>query len=75
METDEAALTEILGGESDLNKVPEDSILPTASDEESDMLDYAISRRPTSRLTCQVTLTPELAQWFKQGGRIQLSRY
>ncbi len=34
--------------------------LPKASPMESDMLDFAIDPRPTSRLSCQISLTPEL---------------
>lgn len=34
--------------------------LPEASDEEEDMLDMAASVTRTSRLSCQIVLTPEL---------------
>lgn len=34
--------------------------LPQASDEEEDMLDLAADVARTSRLSCQITLTPEL---------------
>ncbi len=34
--------------------------LPGASEEEEDMLDFAAGVRRTSRLSCQITLTPEL---------------
>ena len=34
--------------------------LPEASEEEEDMLDLAASVGPTSRLSCQITLTEEL---------------
>lgn len=34
--------------------------LPKMSPMESDMLDFAIDPRPTSRLSCQISLTPEL---------------
>ncbi|MFO6445650.1 2Fe-2S iron-sulfur cluster-binding protein [Erythrobacter sp. NE805] len=34
--------------------------LPPASEEEEDMLDFAAGARRTSRLSCQVELTPEL---------------
>ena len=34
--------------------------LPKTSPMESDMLDFAIDPRPTSRLSCQISLTPEL---------------
>lgn len=55
---------------------PPDEILPPASETEEDMLDYAISRKPTSRLTCQVQVTPELVRWMETtGGRIELPRF
>lgn len=42
----------------------------------ADMLDYAISRKPSSRLTCQVKVTDELVAWVREkGGRVQLARY
>lgn len=34
--------------------------LPLASEEEEDMLDFAAGARRTSRLSCQIDLTPEL---------------
>lgn len=34
--------------------------LPEASEEEEDMLDFAAGARRTSRLSCQIELTPEL---------------
>ncbi len=34
--------------------------LPRASEDEEDMLDLASGARRTSRLSCQITLTPEL---------------
>lgn len=34
--------------------------LPSASEEEEDMLDFAAGVRRTSRLSCQIALTPEL---------------
>ncbi|MEP5937273.1 MAG: 2Fe-2S iron-sulfur cluster-binding protein [Erythrobacter sp.] len=34
--------------------------LPTAKEEEEDMLDFAAGVRRTSRLSCQIDLTPEL---------------
>jgi ferredoxin len=34
--------------------------LPTASEEEEDMLDLAIGASRTSRLACQIVLTPDL---------------
>ncbi len=34
--------------------------LPPASEEEEDMLDFAAGARRTSRLSCQIELTPDL---------------
>ena len=34
--------------------------LPQASEEEEDMLDFAAGARRTSRLSCQIELTPDL---------------
>ena len=34
--------------------------LPATSEEEEDMLDFARDVQPTSRLSCQIVLTPEL---------------
>lgn len=34
--------------------------LPTSSEEEEDMLDFAAGVRRTSRLACQIELTPEM---------------
>ena len=34
--------------------------LPPASEEEEDMLDLALFLQPTSRLSCQIKLTPEI---------------
>ncbi|CAO1628708.1 unnamed protein product [Parajaminaea phylloscopi] len=64
-------------GPSDLDASPSDEAIAAAGDEENDMLDYAISRKATSRLTCQVVVTPELVGWIKGPlkGRIQLGRY
>lgn len=46
------------------------------SDEEDDMLEYALSRQPTSRLLCQVPVTQALSDWMTQrGGRVELGRY
>ncbi|CAO1618972.1 unnamed protein product [Sympodiomycopsis kandeliae] len=60
----------------DLNSTIPEEILPPPTDEENDMLDYTVSRRQSSRLTCQVVLDEKLAQWLHSGqGIIQLSRY
>jgi ferredoxin len=46
------------------------------SDAEDDMLAYAIKRKEgESRLGCQIDVTPELAAWVAQGGRIGLPRF
>lgn len=45
------------------------------SEEEDDMLEYALRRKATSRLTCQVRITPGMAAWMKRGGRIELPPY
>jgi ferredoxin len=46
------------------------------SDAEDDMLAYAIKRRDNeSRLGCQIDVTPELAAWMAEGGRIELPRF
>lgn len=50
--------------------------LPRMSDAEDDMLAYAIGRKDDeSRLGCQIDITPELAEWIAQGGRIRLPRF
>ncbi|QRW20866.1 sucrase/ferredoxin-like domain-containing protein [Rhizoctonia solani] len=50
--------------------------LPRMSDAEDDMLAYAIKRRDgESRLGCQIDVTPELAAWIAEGGRIELPRF
>ncbi|KAL5633989.1 hypothetical protein ACGC1H_005989 [Rhizoctonia solani] len=50
--------------------------LPRMSDAEDDMLVYAIKRKEDeSRLGCQIDVTPELAAWIAQGGRIGLPRF
>jgi ferredoxin len=35
--------------------------LPSPSDEEEDMLDFAVGASRASRLACQITLTPDIA--------------
>eukprot|EP01064_Diplonema_japonicum_P025850 TRINITY_DN37284_c0_g1_i1.p1 TRINITY_DN37284_c0_g1~~TRINITY_DN37284_c0_g1_i1.p1 ORF type:complete len:140 (+),score=27.18 TRINITY_DN37284_c0_g1_i1:56-475(+) len=44
--------------------------LPEAEDEEEDMLDQAFELKPTSRLGCQVIMTPEL-----NGLTVNIPRY
>ncbi|WFC98269.1 lipoyl synthase [Malassezia yamatoensis] len=52
-----------------------DELFGSISDEEDDMLEYAIDRQPTSRLTCQIPVTRRIAQWMQNGGRVELPRY
>ncbi|KAL9936255.1 hypothetical protein V8E36_005097 [Tilletia maclaganii] len=59
----------------DLDVEPPEEIFPARSEAEDDMLDYAIDRRASSRLTCQVTYTPEMAEWLhKTRSWIELPR-
>ncbi|CEL53590.1 Adrenodoxin-like protein, mitochondrial OS=Danio rerio GN=fdx1l PE=2 SV=1 [Rhizoctonia solani AG-1 IB] len=56
--------------------IPSSAPLPRMSDAEDDMLAYAIKRRDNeSRLGCQIDVTPELAAWMAEGGRIELPRF
>ncbi len=50
--------------------------LPSASEEEDDLLDFAWQVRPTSRLACQITLTEDLGTLTVQmpGGAYNLDR-
>ncbi|CAD6892324.1 unnamed protein product [Tilletia laevis] len=67
------------GGENsapELDTEPPETVFPEKSEAEDDMLDYAIDRRPSSRLTCQVKVTREMAEWMQQtGGWIELPRF
>ncbi len=54
---------------------PPEEIIGGPKEEEDDMLDYAVSRKATSRLTCQVKVTKELSEWMQKGGRIELPRF
>ena len=49
--------------------------LPSASDEEQDQIDYALFTDQDSRLACQLPITPSLAQWLNNGGKITLPRF
>lgn len=62
-------------GDSDLEEPAPEEVLPPAGEPEDDMLDYAMGREPSSRLTCQLRVTPALVEWIKHGGRIQLPRF
>ncbi|KAF8603663.1 ferredoxin [Ceratobasidium sp. AG-I] len=56
--------------------IPSSAPLPRMSDAEDDMLAYAIKRQDgESRLGCQIDVTPELAAWVAEGGRINLPRF
>lgn len=61
----------------DMDHVPSnaDELFGEVTDEEDDMLEYAIDRRPTSRLTCQIPVSRRIAQWMQKGGRVELPRY
>ena len=58
----------------DINRAPSWSAA-AVSDEEDDMLEYALRRKHSSRLTCQVRVTPGMAAWMKRGGRIELPQH
>lgn len=45
------------------------------SDEEDDMLEYALSRKASSRLTCRIPVSRRISDWTRKGGRIELPRY
>lgn len=48
----------------------------TPTDEEQDMLEYAIGREEASRLACQLIATPQLAHWMQsEHGRILLPKF
>lgn len=50
--------------------------LPTVEHEEEDQLEFALSRKASSRLACQITITRELEKWMWQdGGVIDMPRY
>ncbi|KAF9507108.1 hypothetical protein BS47DRAFT_1398902 [Hydnum rufescens UP504] len=49
--------------------------LSPPSEEEEDMLDYALLRSDSSRLGCQIQVTEELAHWCSGGGVIKLPKY
>ncbi len=58
-----------------LSKDPPPLVLE-ASDQESDMLGYAIGYRDgQSRLGCQIKVTKELGEWVEKGGMIGLPRF
>lgn len=61
----------------DVDHVPAeaDALFGPMSDEEDDMLEYAIDRRASSRLTCQITVSRRIAEWMEKGGRVELPRY
>jgi ferredoxin len=56
--------------------IDESAPIPEASDEELDMLDYALGyREGESRLGCQIKVDGKLLEWGKQGGELSLPRY
>ena len=61
----------------DVDHVPSDgdALFGPMSDEEDDMLEYAIDRRASSRLTCQIAVSRRIADWMEKGGRVELPRY
>ncbi|WFC93907.1 lipoyl synthase [Malassezia brasiliensis] len=61
----------------DVDHVPSgaDALFGPMSDEEDDMLEYAIDRRASSRLTCQIAVSHRIADWMHKGGRVELPRY
>lgn len=53
-----------------------DAPVPDPTDEELDMLEFAIDYNDeTSRLGCQVKVTKELARWVEDGGVVDLPRF
>jgi hypothetical protein len=53
-----------------------DTPVPPPSEEELDMLGYALGYRDgESRLGCQIKVTTELAEWSRSGGVIGLPRF
>lgn len=56
--------------------LPADTPVPPPSEEELDMLGYALGYRDgESRLGCQIKVTTELAEWSRGGGVIGLPRF
>lgn len=49
--------------------------VPSVSEAEEDMLDYAIGRRDESRLGCQIPVTKDLVHWLQGGGQLKLPRF
>jgi ferredoxin len=55
---------------------PSEAPVPEPSEDELDMLDFALDYRDgLSRLGCQIEVTPELAKWCAEGGVIDLPRF
>jgi ferredoxin len=56
--------------------LPPGTPVPAPSEEELDMLGYALGYRDgESRLGCQIRVTPELAVWAQAGGIVGLPRF
>jgi hypothetical protein len=56
--------------------LPADTPVPQPSEEELDMLGYALGYRDgESRLGCQIKVTNELAEWSRGGGVVGLPRF
>jgi ferredoxin len=68
--------TALTGGRT-LIKPPADlvPVLPEMTDEEEEQLEFAMGRKTTSRLSCQLPVTKELGEWCKKGGFIGLPQY
>ncbi|WFD05130.1 lipoyl synthase [Malassezia vespertilionis] len=64
-------------GRGDVDNMPKDAdqLFGPISDEEDDMLEYALRLKPSSRLTCQVRVTRDVAAWMRRGGRVELPQY
>ncbi|KAK0547120.1 hypothetical protein OC845_004276 [Tilletia horrida] len=63
-------------GEPDLDVEPPEDVFPERSEEEDDMLDYAVDRKASSRLTCQLKVTSEIRDWMQtRGGWIELPKH
>lgn len=61
----------LVSSTSEVQAVP----VPEPTNEEEDQLEYALFADDNSRLGCQIEITPDLAKWLQEGGRVQLPRY
>lgn len=62
-------------GRGNVDSAPVADALPGLSDEEDDMLEYAVQRKGASRLMCQIPVTRGLSKWMQRGGRVELTPY